>query len=99
MITAQDIENLRIPIIIPAGGTTLEDLAARVVNMMLLVVGVVAFIYLLYAGILYITSGANTDQAKKAQSAFINVLIGIILVSLSYAIVRFVVSFVAGFGQ
>ncbi|MFA5926976.1 MAG: hypothetical protein WCT32_01385 [Patescibacteria group bacterium] len=99
MITAEDIERLRIEIIKPSSGEiTLADLAARVINILLILVGVLAFIYLIYAGILYITSATNPDQAQKAQKAVINVIVGIIVVALAYTIVRLAASFAARLG-
>ncbi|HOX41569.1 MAG TPA: hypothetical protein PK263_05260 [bacterium] len=91
MLNEEDVQNLAVPII--GRSVTLSELVARLTNFFLIIAGVLAFIYLLYAGILYITAGNNPDQAKKAQSALIHVIIGIIVISLSYLIVRVVANF------
>lgn len=86
MVSADDIKNLVVTII--PKSFTLEELVAKVTNLFLLLAGILAFFYLLYAGILYITSGNSPEQARKAQQAMINVLIGIIIIMVSYVLVR-----------
>ena len=49
---------------------------------------VLAFIFLVYAGILYIASGGNPEQAKKGQQGLIFAVIGILIVVLSFVILR-----------
>ncbi len=89
MITGDDLRNL-ITLQRPENGTSFDiiDIAAKIINFLVALAGILAFIYLVYIGILYITSGNNPDQAKKAQVALINVIIGIIIIVLSYLIVR-----------
>jgi bacteriorhodopsin len=86
MISGDDFRNLIT--ILPADGLTIEDLAARIANLFLTVAGIIAFVYLIYAGILYITAGGSADQAKKAQTAVVNVIIGVLVIMFSYAIIR-----------
>jgi uncharacterized membrane protein len=88
MITSEDIKNLTIPIITSSLST--EELIARVANLFVVVAGIIAFIYLIYSGILYITSGSSPDQARKAQQGLINVIIGIIIIAISYLVIRVV---------
>jgi hypothetical protein len=88
MLTSEDIKNLFLPLIGPS--LTLEVLVAKIANVAVAIAGVLAFFFLIYAGILYITAGNNPDQAKKAQGAVVNVIIGIIIIALSYMIVRLV---------
>lgn len=65
---------------------TFQELVTKIANIIGIVAGALAFIYLLYAGILYITAGGNPDQAKKAQTSIINAIIGIIIIVLAYII-------------
>ena len=51
-----------------------------------------AVIYLIYAGVQYITSGGSPDKAKAARAGIINAIIGIVVIVASYAIIRFGVS-------
>lgn len=50
--------------------------------------GVLIFFYLVASGITYITAGGNAEQAKKGQQGVINGVIGIIVLTLSFAIVK-----------
>jgi len=91
MITSEDIKNLFVPIINQS--LTAEQLVANIANIAATVAGIIAFFYLLYAGLLYITSGNNPDQAKRAQSAIANVIIGIVVIALSYLLIRVIGNF------
>lgn len=89
-VTAQDLNNL---ITFSTANLTLEELVAIIINIILYLAGVLALIFLIYDGILYITSGGNADQAKKAQQGLINAIIGIIIIVLSLVIIRSINSF------
>ncbi len=74
--------------------TTVSDLSGlvtKVSNWVFVIAGVLAFFYLLYSGILYITASGNAEQAKKAQQGILNAIIGIVIIVFAYAIVRAVV--------
>ncbi len=47
-------------------------------------------IYLIVAGIQYITSGGNATKAMVARTAIINAIIGIILVILAFSITQWI---------
>jgi len=93
-MNTEQLQNLLTPVV--SNNSTLEGLITRASNVYLMVAGFLAFFYLVYSGILYITSAGNTEQAKKAQTGLINVIIGIVIVSLSYVIVRTVGTFAIG---
>jgi threonine/homoserine/homoserine lactone efflux protein len=98
MITADDIKNLRIPVLTTPANIDLATTIARIINFLLVIVGIIAFIYLIYSGILYITAAGSPDQAKKAQQGVISVVVGLIVVALSYAIIKFAISFAQQIG-
>ncbi|OQA04389.1 MAG: hypothetical protein BWY68_00366 [bacterium ADurb.Bin400] len=64
------------------------DLVTLVIGWVLTIAGILAFFYLLYSGILYITAAGNPDAAKKGQQGIINAVIGIIVIGLAYVILR-----------
>jgi hypothetical protein len=78
-----------------SGGGSLTDqiskYAQTAVNVILLVAGVVAILYLLWSGIQYITSAGNPEKAKAARAGIINAVIGIIIIVAAYYIIRFAV--------
>ena len=49
--------------------------------------GLFAFVALIYAGFLYVTSAANEENAEKAKNIVIYVWIWMLLIFLSYSIV------------
>ena len=66
--------------------TSLPDLATVVIDWILMLAMILAVIYLIVAGIIYITAGGNPDAAKKGQQGIINAIIGIVIISLAYVI-------------
>lgn len=77
------------------GETDLGDLATVVIDWVLLVAMILAVIYLIYSGIIYITAGGNPDAAKKGQQGVINAIIGIVIIALAYVIAYSVANLVA----
>jgi hypothetical protein len=61
-----------------------------ILNWMMWIAGVLIFIFLVIAGIQYMTAGGNAEQAKKGQQGIINGVIAIAIVALSLAIIRIV---------
>jgi len=61
----------------------------NIVNLLFLIGGSLAVIYLLWSGIQYITAGGNTDRVKTARQGIINAIIGIIVMMATFAIIRF----------
>ena len=55
--------------------------------------GVIAVILIIYSGILWMTAGGSEDQIKKAKKVIIQAIIGIIIITLTYAIIAFVLRF------
>ncbi|MDD3711808.1 MAG: pilin [Patescibacteria group bacterium] len=73
----------------------MTDLAATiqsVINIMLVIAGVVAVIYLIIGGYQYVTAGGNAEQAAAARTTILNALIGLIVIFSAFAIVNFVLS-------
>ncbi|MFA4995900.1 MAG: hypothetical protein WC536_02010 [Patescibacteria group bacterium] len=75
---------------------TIFGLVTLITTWLLYIAGVLAFIFLVVSGISYITAGGNPEQSKKAQQGLINAIIGIIVVALSFVILRAAGWFVAG---
>lgn len=49
-------------------------------------VGLVFFLMMLYAGVLWMTAGGNSDQVKKAKDIFVNGVIGVVIVAAAFAL-------------
>jgi len=62
-----------------------------VLNWVLAIVALIAFVYLVINGVNYITAGGDADKATKARTGIINAIIGIIVVVIAFTILRFAV--------
>lgn len=79
------IEELR-----PSEGD-LPSLLALVADVIFLILGLLAVIYLIYGGVTYITAGGDAEKAGKGRVAITNAIIGVIIIILSFAIYRYVI--------
>ncbi|MBU6388970.1 hypothetical protein KGQ71_00465 [Patescibacteria group bacterium] len=64
----------------------------RIINAILLVLGILAIIYLIYSGIQYITAGGSSDKTKNARQGILYALLGIIILVASYFIIDTITS-------
>jgi len=65
-----------------------SDLILRVINIALAVAGLVAVLFLIIGGFRYITSAGNEETAEQAKKIITNAIIGIVVIILSFVIVR-----------
>ena len=79
-----------------SGINTVGDLITKILAWLIYIAGILAFAYLVYSGILYITAAGNPDQAKKGQQGLINAVIGIIIIALAYTILAVVSNTASG---
>ena len=66
-------------------------LGRAVVNFILRYVGVVALIFFLYGGIVWITSSGNPERIKKGKGVLVGSLIGLLIVFFAWQIVNLVI--------
>jgi hypothetical protein len=75
------------------GGTAGSDfvlIALALVDNLLRIAGLVAIGYIIYGGVLYITSQGSPDQTGKAQNTILNALIGLVVAVVATAFVSFI---------
>jgi len=65
-----------------------NSLFEQATNDLATISGMLAFIYLVYSGVLYLTSSGNPDNAKKGLQGVINAAIGIVIIVAAWAIIR-----------
>lgn len=76
--------------VLPPNGTSDFLLVAVVIiDDLLRIAGFVAIGYIIYGGILYVTSQGSPDQTGKAQNTIINALIGLVITVIAVAFVSF----------
>jgi len=70
------------------------SVTGKIVSFILYACGAVAVVMIIYSGLLYVTSGGNDETIKKAKNTILYSIIGLIVVLLAYAIVKFVLQLV-----
>ena len=88
MVYALDISNKNVNPIAQFGD--LASILNLVRPILIGAVGIVALIYSLIGGFYMITAGGDSEKFKKAQQIFKNVIVGTIIVILSYLIIKLI---------
>ena len=71
---------------------TVATRIGNVLDTVYLVVGILAVIFIVYAGIRYVTSVGQPDKVKLAQKQLTYAIVGLIVALMAFAITRFVVA-------
>lgn len=74
----------------PQFGGSLTEFILRVINIALAIAGLVAVLFLIIGGFRFITAGGNEAAAESAKKIITNSVIGVIVIILSFVIVRVV---------
>jgi phage shock protein PspC (stress-responsive transcriptional regulator) len=69
---------------------------ARIIRILIGLLGITAVVIILYGGYSYMTSQGNPEKVEKAKKILINGTIGLIIILLSFAIVQFILNYLAG---
>jgi hypothetical protein len=68
-----------------------SGLVERILNILSIILGGVAIIVLVVAGLMYVASGGDPNNTKRAKDAILYAVIGIVVAIAAQGIVRFVV--------
>lgn len=90
--TNTEVVSLESPIDIDSPG----ELMAAVINAIMGIIGLASVLAMVYAGILYFTSGGNEEQAGKAKKTITYAILGLVVSILSYVIVNTLISAIGG---
>ncbi|HEX8182908.1 MAG TPA: hypothetical protein VF575_04890 [Candidatus Saccharimonadales bacterium] len=71
------------------GRSDIALIALAIVDDLLRIAGIIAIGYIIYGGILYVTSQGSPDQTQKAQNTIQNALIGLVIAVLAISAVAF----------
>lgn len=74
--------------ILPAFDADPRNVVIRLINYALFFIGALALVFVIYGGVLYITSGGDSDKTTKARNTLMYAVLGVIVVVISYAIVN-----------
>ncbi len=72
-------------------GGEVNKVIKTVINLLSWIVGVIAAIMIVIAGLSFATSGGDSEKTKKARSTITYALIGLVVVILAQVIVNFVI--------
>lgn len=72
---------------------SIKDIARKVIEWALYLAAIIAVVFIIIGGFMYITSAGNDGQAKKGRDTLVNALIGLAIIILSYLIVQVVYNF------
>ncbi|OGG87523.1 hypothetical protein A3B87_02785, partial [Candidatus Kuenenbacteria bacterium RIFCSPHIGHO2_02_FULL_39_13] len=71
----------------------------KVIRAVLGVLGILALILVIYAGVVWMTSGGNQQKIETAKKILLNAVIGLVIIFFAFAIVQFIFSRLAGNGS
>ena len=77
-------------------GTDLRTIIARIINIALGFLGIVAVGIILYGGFLWMTSNGDEEKITKAKNLLKSAVIGLIIILASWAIATFIISRLGG---
>lgn len=73
-----------------------KDLVIRIINILLSVAGLIAVLFIIIGGFQYITSGGNEELAERGKKNLQNAIIGVVIIILSFVIVRVISNTLSG---
>lgn len=77
------------------GGQEVNDisqLATKIINWLLLIIGIVSTVMIIYAGVLLVFNAGNESQVKKAKTTIIWAVLGLVVSLCAFAIVNIIQS-------
>lgn len=75
---------------------TPATIVGSIINAAIGILGIVAVGLIIYAGALWITAAGNEDKVTQAKTLIKQVVVGIVILGMAYAITSFIVSIVTG---
>ena len=83
-----DSDNIPLVSQATGGAGDARSLILKVLNNVLTYLGVICVIMVIYGGFMYVTSAGEEDKAKKGRTIIMYAGIGIIIILVSFALVR-----------
>ncbi len=69
-----------------------SDVILVAIRYLTVISGVVTVLFLIVGGFWYLTSAGNEEQTEKGKKTIVNSIIGLIVITLAYTIVRIIAS-------
>ncbi len=81
-------------VILPRGyARNLTVLLTSVLSLLIAIIALLVFVYLIWGGIEWITSGGDKSKTDQARGKIIAALVGVIIVASSYAVLQIMLRF------
>ncbi len=96
--SAADTSNPDLALLPQGYAHNLTTLLTGVLSLLIAVVSLLVFVYLIWGGIEWITSGGDKAKTDQARSKIISALVGVIIIAASYAVLQIMLRFL-GFGS
>ena len=87
------ISNPAIPNLGSDGGSALAKYLAIIWKVLIIFGGLMVFLQLVWGALNWILSGSNPDRLKRAKDQMFNGIFGLVILVLSYAIIRLISTF------
>ena len=71
------------------GTADLKETVINIIKLVLGLLGLIAVIMVIYGGFLWLTAGGNEENVEKGKKVISAAVIGLIIILLAWAIVRF----------
>lgn len=79
-----------------SSATDVATLLQTIINWVLGFAALIAVLFLIFGGVIYIASTGNKERAEQAKKTILYSVIGLVVIVLSYFIVRLVISLTTG---
>lgn len=94
--SAQNPNQERIPLPNPLQAENIPELAGDMIRGLLGVTGAVALFMLVWGGIVWMTSGGNSNRVEQGKNTIVWSILGILIIFMSYIILNFVFDLIGG---
>jgi hypothetical protein len=78
----------------PLNFTGPQDIFSAAINLLMAFIGSLALILYIYAGLLWMSAGGNSDKVSRAKTILVWTTLGVIVMGGSYMLVRVVLEYV-----
>ena len=72
------------------GFTCIANLVSNIVSVAFILASIAFFVFLVWGGIEWITSGGDKTKTEQARNRITNALVGLAIVAASYAVMRLI---------
>ncbi|OGL77960.1 hypothetical protein A3F28_00220 [Candidatus Uhrbacteria bacterium RIFCSPHIGHO2_12_FULL_57_11] len=72
--------------------TDVRVTVARIINVFMGILGIIAVVIVLYGGFLWMTAAGNEEKVEKAKKMLVAGVIGLAIILSAYAIAQFVIN-------